>query len=115
MAIIDISDALHRALNRGRYAYVISFDIEGAFDTAAHRRLMASLRRSNVDPYLRRFLHGWLRDRTFQLKTRESEGIRYSSIRPITRGLPQGGVISPLMRNLFFNEVADALKLKRGE
>ena len=68
-----------------------------------------------MDPYLRRFLHNWLRDRTFQLKSREGGGVRYSSIRPITRGLPQGGVISPLMWHLFFNDVAEALRIKRQE
>ena len=91
MAIADIADSLHRSLDRGRFAYVISFDIEGAFDSAAHRRLMTSLRESGVDPYLRRFLRGWLRERTFQIKTRESGGVRYSSIKSISRGLPQGG------------------------
>ena len=41
------------------------------------------------------------------MKTLESKSI--------SRGLPQGGVISPLMWNLFLNEVADALKVKRSE
>ena len=80
----------------GRYCYVISFDVAGAFDNVPHAQLMGGLERMGVDGHTRRVIHTWLRDRTFQLRMRTPAGDFYSSIHKITKGLPQGGVLSPL-------------------
>ena len=42
-------------------------------------------------------------------------GVYYSDIRDINRGLPQGGVLSPMLWLMFFNEISSELDKKRRE
>ena len=48
-------------LRRGRFAYVASLDIEGAFDTAPHEGLSETLWGTQIDPHLIRFMEMWIR------------------------------------------------------
>ena len=111
--LTELLDAVHRATKRGKYCYIVSFDISGAFDNVSHRALMSGLEQMQVDPFSRRVVHAWLRDRTFQVKMRTSMGVYYSNIYDIGRGLPQGGVLSPLLWLAFFNPVPDKLRRSR--
>ena len=36
MALIEVYDAAHRALNRARHVHIMSFDVSGAFDNVSH-------------------------------------------------------------------------------
>ena len=115
MCLAEIMDTANRALVRGRYVYLVSFDIRGAFDNVSHRQLTESLGRMEVDPHTRRVIHNWLIMRTFQVKMSSTKGTYYSNIHPITRGLPQGGVLSPLLWTVFFDPVVGKLATRRTE
>ena len=103
MVLTEIMDFAHRGLNRGRFVYMVSFDVSGAFDSAPHRRLTAALEEYGVDPYIRRVVHRWLRERTFQVRLRAHGEIYRSSARSITRGLPERGILSPVLWIMFFD------------
>ena len=85
--------------------YLVSFDVASAFDRVPHHRLMGALREYGVCPYIRRVIHGWLGGRTFQVQMRAHGETYLSGIRGITCGLPQGGVLSPLLWLLYFDGV----------
>ena len=109
---------VRRSLERGKYCYIVSCDISGAFDNVSHRALMRGLESMEGDIHSRRVVHAWLRDRTYQVKMRAPTGVYYSDIYPVGRGLPQGGVLSPLLWLIFFNPVSGllgSLRERRGE
>ena len=113
MALLEIYDMAHWALNRSRHVYIISFDVSGAFDNVSHIKIMRALKEFEINGRIRRVLHGWLRGKTFQEKMRTAMGTLFSDVHTISRGLPQGGVMSPLHWTLFFNEVPALLEKER--
>ena len=124
MVLMEIMDSVRRGLNRGRFVYIVSFYVRGPFDSVPHHRLMAAMKEFGMDPNIRRVVHGWLRSRTFQVRLRAHGEVYKSSVRSITRALPQGGtmifdgpllmiftralppqVLSPLLWTMFFDGV----------
>ena len=77
--------------------WVIEADIEGFFDHLDHEHLRAFLDQRVTDGVLRRVIHKWLKAGVME------EG---RLCHPDT-GAPQGGVISPLLANLYLHEVLD--------
>ena len=77
--------------------YVIDMDISKYFDTIDHKLLREMLSRRVSDGVVTRVLGKWL-----------NAGIMDSGKRMYPeKGTPQGGVISPLLSNLFLHEVLD--------
>ena len=85
--------------NVHRYAWVIDMDIKGFFDEVDHYLLMKGLER-HVDEhwvllYVKRWLEAPVLECSGHLRVKEGSGT------------PQGGVISPLLANLFLHYVLD--------
>ena len=115
MCLVEVMDSIHGSLRQGRYCYVASFDIEGAFDNVSHWHLMEGLKNMRIDVHTRRIIHNWLSMRTFQVKMATASGTRFSGVYPITKGLPQGGVLSPLLWLIVFNNITDKLRERREQ
>lgn len=81
-----------------RKDYVLEFDIRGLFDHIRHDYLMALVKRHAKDDWVALYIRRWLKA-PFQMKD--------NSIVPRTAGTPQGGVISPLLANLFLHYTFD--------
>jgi len=80
-----------------RGGYVIDMDISKYFDTIDHRLLREMLCRRVNDGVITRVIGKWL-----------NAGVMDSGQRIYPeKGTPQGGVISPLLSNLFLHEVLD--------
>lgn len=77
--------------------WVIEADIQGFFDTLDHSQLRSFLDQRIRDGAIRRIVDKWL-------KAGVMEGRRLE--RPIN-GTPQGGVISPLLANIYLHHVLD--------
>jgi RNA-directed DNA polymerase len=77
--------------------WVLEVDIRKFFDTLDHAALREILRRRVVDGVLLRLIGKWL-----QAGVAESGAITYPD-----SGSPQGGVISPLLANVYLHEVLD--------
>ena len=87
----------------GDHIYVASLDIKGAFDTVPHEGLSNTLQRIDMDPHCRRFVDNWIGSRRFRVRLLTPMGKTLSTPREITRGLPQGGILSPLLWVLHFS------------
>lgn len=77
--------------------WVLDVDIRQYFDTIDHRRLREFLDRRVVDGVVRKMIDKWL-------KAGVLEGGQVSHPE---MGTPQGGVISPLLANIFLHHVLD--------
>jgi len=92
-AIAEIQQAVQRG-----YVEIIDADLSKYFDTIPHRELMKAVARRVSDGSVLRLLKSWLRAPIVE----EDKGGTKRVI-PNRRGTPQGGVISPLLANLYLN------------
>ena len=80
----------------GQY-FVIEVDIRKYFDSIPHARLRAILDQRVTDGVIRRMIDKWL----------NAGVLEDGSLRLATEGTPQGGVISPMLSNIFLHHVLD--------
>jgi RNA-directed DNA polymerase len=98
---------VHRALCAGQ-TQVVDADVSQYFDTIPHAALMQALARRISDRKLLRLLKCWLKTPVAERTGRG--GWRYTGGKRATRGIPQGGVISPLLANLYMNRYLRAFR-----
>ena len=90
-------DAFHGEAMRMGGGWVVELDIRKYFDTIDHEQLREVLRQRVRDGVILRLIGKWLNAGVMEggvLSNRES-------------GTPQGGVISPILANIFLHEVLD--------
>ena len=80
-----------------RYDWVLEFDIKGLFDNLPHDLLMKAVRRHVKCEWAVLYIERWL------TAPMEKDGKLIAR----TRGTPQGGVISPILSNLFLHYAFD--------
>ena len=85
-----------------RHDWVLEFDIKGLFDNLPHDLLMKAVRKHITSKWALLYIERWL------TAPMEKDGERLER----TRGTPQGGVISPVLSNLFLRYAFD-LWMKR--
>ena len=74
--------------------WVIDLEIQGFFDTIDHERLRRAVKQHAKDRWVVRYLERWL-----QAPAPDAEG----QVPARGKGTPPGGVISPLLANLFLH------------
>jgi len=90
-------DCLDEKLMEMKGGWVLEVDIRRFFDTLDHGHLRAFLDRRVRDGVLRRMIDKWLKAGVL-----EGGSLSYPEL-----GTPQGGVISPLLANIYLHEVLD--------
>jgi RNA-directed DNA polymerase len=91
--------ALQTVLQKGKVNWVLDMDISKFFDTIDHKELMSLLEHRVKDSRLLRLIGKWL-----AVGAVEEDGRRIRA----KQGTPQGGVISPLLANIFLHYVVDS-------
>jgi len=92
-ALAQIRDDIHRK----RINWIIDADIRKFFDTLCHQKLKQILRQRVNDGVINRLISKWLAAGYMQ------SGQWFRS----AEGTPQGGIISPLLANIYLHEVLD--------
>lgn len=92
----------HQALERVRqrcwkYDWVLEFDIKGLFDNIDHALLMKALKKHTEQAWILLYVERWLK----------APMIQEGHLRDRSQGTPQGGVIGPLLANLFLHYAFD--------
>src|SRR6266446_5274945 len=108
-AALKAVQEVHRALCAG-HTEVVDADVSQYFDTIPHAELMTSLARRLSDRKMLRLLKLWLKGPVAEPAA--GGGWRYSGGKRATRGTPQGGVISPLLANLYMNRYLKVFRLR---
>lgn len=93
----------HQALDKvrercWRYDWAIDLDIKGYFDNIDHELLMKALRHHTQERWVLLYIERWLK---------ADVELEDGRIERRDRGTPQGGVVSPLLANLFLHYVYD--------
>jgi RNA-directed DNA polymerase len=106
---LEAVQAVHRALCAG-HTEVIDADLSKYFDTIPHAALMQSLARRLSDRRMLRLLKRWLKAPVAERGP--GGGWRLSGGKRSARGTPQGGVVSPLLANLYMNRYLKVCRLR---
>ena len=86
-----------------RRDWVLEFDIKGLFDNIRHDYLIEMVKRHTQEQWIILYVQRWLTT-PFQMQD--------GTIKPRTAGTPQGGVISPVLANLFLHYTFDSFMAK---
>ena len=84
--------------NCKKYGWVVDVDIKGFFDNINHGMLMQLVRHHTGEKFVLLYVERWLK-----AGVEQEDG----SIVGRTKGTPQGGVISPLLANLYLHHAFD--------
>jgi len=85
------------------YRWVVDADIDAFFDNVDHAILIEKLRRCVHDQVVLRLMEQWLSAEVW-------DGV---ALKALERGIPQGSPVSPLMANLFLDELDEEM-LRHG-
>lgn len=89
-----------------RYDYVLEFDIKGLFDNIDHELLLKAVRKHTDNSWVILYIERWL---TAPMQMPDGTLVER------TKGTPQGGVISPVLSNLFLHYVFDMWMEKKHQ
>ena len=81
-----------------QYAWVIDVDIKGFFDNINHEKMLQLLQEHTQENWVMLYVERWLK-----AGVEQADG----SIAMRTKGTPQGGVISPLLANIYLHHGFD--------
>ena len=107
----DAVREVHRLLCQG-YTDVVDADLSKYFDTIPHHELMHSVARRIVDRQMLKLIKAWLKA---PVEERDERGNRrMTGGKKSKMGTPQGGVISPLLANIYMHRFLRAWR-ERGK
>ena len=94
----------HQALEKAKinvknYDWVIDMDIKGFFDNISHELILKTLDKVVAEKWVKMYCKRWL-----EMPIQKLDG---TIVNKDGRGTPQGGVISPLLANLFLHYAFD--------
>lgn len=91
-------ESLNHNLRYKNYGYIVEADIKGFFDNMSHQWLCRMLEQKIDDKAIMSLIKQWLKSRVVTPDGR---------IEKPAKGTPQGGVISPVLANIYLHYVID--------
>jgi group II intron reverse transcriptase/maturase len=93
----DALNAVKASVAKGKVSWVVDTDIRPFFDEMSHEWLLKFLRHRIEDKNILRLIRKWLKAGVLE------EG----KVKRTSTGTPQGGVISPILANIYLHYVVD--------
>ena len=100
----EIVDHINLGLNKKQpveRTVAVCIDLSRAFDTVDHSILLKDIQQLQLNDHIKRFLKAYIRGRFTYVEFRGAK----SKHRKMTQGVPQGGVLSPILFNLYMSKM----------
>jgi RNA-directed DNA polymerase len=108
---LDAVVKIHKLVREG-YTDVVDADLSKYFDTIPHAELMQCVARRIVDRNVLHLIKLWLKS-PIVYEDGKGSGKQIKGGRKNSSGTPQGGVISPLLANVYMNRFLKYWRIKR--
>lgn len=96
-----LKHSIYSGFQEKEHTIVVYLDIEGAYDCVWHNGLIDKMKRLGISNTYVYWIKNYLRDRYMKVRV----GGSLSGRRKLSRGLPQGAVISPCLFNIMLHDV----------
>lgn len=96
-ALLDLTDDMLRAVDDAKVTVTVMLDYSKAFDCLDHKLLLAKLKYYGISVNALGWFETYLRHRQQQVQVTVSGSKISSDILQITRGVPQGSILGPLL------------------
>ena len=106
MAIFSFKECVNLYVNAGSPVFACFLDASKAFDRVNHRKLFGKLISRGIPLYIVEILSYWYASQVYVVRW----GKTFSSGFTVTNGIRQGGLISPILYNVYTDELNDMLK-----
>ena len=103
-AILTFVSQIYSAINVNEYFVAIYLDFSKAFDTVNHAILLKKLERIGIRGICLEWFKSYLGDRRQYVFVSGCS----SELKNVTMGVPQGGIISPLLFSLYINDMCNS-------
>lgn len=110
-ALIDVVDNILAAQDVGEGTLLVLLDYSRAFDTINHSILLTKLAFYGFDPSTLKWFSSYLSDRTQFVEILNNNGtVSRSSSSMVTRGVPQGSILGPILFILYTADIIDNIQ-----
>lgn len=94
--VIALANCVRRSKAERSLIIAVFLDVKGAFDNVTHEAIHSALRSIGIAGRMYNWLSDYLRDRTIYMSTDQGD----TSLHHVSRGVPQGGILSPTLFNI---------------
>lgn len=105
-ALLKVTEDIRNAMEDSQVTILVLIDFSNAFNAVDHELLLAVLPRLNFSPSVVNWFSSYLQGRSQQVQNGEDS----SDWCGVDAGVPQGGILSPLLFSIFINLLSPNLR-----